>query len=55
MDNKTCTVCNIEKNIKNFYKKDSECKDWNTKRCVKRYFDNKDKISIQQKLYYEEK
>ena len=49
MDNKTCTVCNIEKQIKNFYRKYSECKGCNIKRGVKRYYDNKHKISIQQK------
>ena len=53
MDNKTCTVCNIEKCINNFYEKYSECKDCNIKRGVKRYFDIKDKVSIQQKIYYE--
>ena len=53
MDNKTCTVCSIEKHINNFYKKYSECKACNIKRGVKRYYDNKDKISIQQKAYYE--
>ena len=53
MDNKTCTVCNIEKNISNFYKKYSECKACNIKRGVKRYHDKKDKISNQQKIYYE--
>ena len=53
MDNKTCTVCKIEKHINNFYKGYSECKDCNIKRGVKRYFDNKDKISIQQKIYYD--
>ena len=41
------------KNINNFYKKYSECRDCNIKRGVKRYFDNKDEISIQQKVYYE--
>ena len=44
MDNKTCTVCNIEKHINNFYKKYSEFKACNIKRGVKRYYDNKDKI-----------
>ena len=53
MDNKTCTVCKIEKHINNFYKRYSECKDCNIKRGVKRYFNNKDKISIQQKIYYD--
>ena len=44
---------NIEKHINKFNKKYSECKDCNIKRGVKRYFDTKDKISIQQKIYYE--
>ena len=55
MESTSCTQCNIEKHINNFYKKLSECKDCNIKRGVKRYFDNKDKISIQQKLYFERK
>ena len=53
MENKICTVCKIEKHINNFYRKYSECKDCNIKRGVKRYYSNKDKISIQQKIYYE--
>ena len=53
MDNKTCTVCKIEKQINSFYKKYSECKACNIKRGVKRYYNNKDKISKQQKIYYE--
>ena len=53
MESKICTQCNIEKHINNFYKKYSECKDCNIKRAVKRYYDNKNKISIQQKTYYE--
>ena len=55
METKTCPVYNIEKYIKNFHKKYSKCKDCNIKRGVKGYFDNKDEISIQQKLYYEKK
>ena len=55
MESKICTHCNIEKHINNFYKKYSECKDCNIKRGVKRYYDNKDKISMQQKIYYEKK
>ena len=51
MENKICTVCKIEKHINNFYKKYSECKDCNIKRGVKRYYDNKDKISNQQKNF----
>ena len=49
----TCSVCNNEKHISNFYKKYSECKDCNIKRGVKRYYDNKDKTSIQQKIFFE--
>ena len=53
MDNKICTVCSIEKHINDFYKKYSECKACNIKSGVKRYHNNKDKISNQQKIYYE--
>ena len=35
--------------MNNFYKKYSECKDCNIKRGVKGYFDNKDKIPIEQR------
>ena len=55
MESKICTQCNIEKHINNFYKKYSECKNCNIKRGVKRYYDNKNKISMQQKIYYEKK
>ena len=53
MESKNCTQRIIEKHINNFYKKYSECKDCNIKRGGKRYFDNKDKISIHQKISYE--
>ena len=53
MESKICTQCNIEKDINNFWKKYSEYKDCNIKRGVKRYYDNKDKLSHQRKLYYE--
>ena len=53
MESKICTQCNIEKHMNNFYKKYSECKNCNIKRGVKRYFDNKYKISMQQKIYFE--
>ena len=52
MESKICTQCNIEKHINIFYKKYSECKNCNIKRGVKRYYDNKYKISMQQKIYY---
>ena len=53
MEKKICTMCNIEKHINNFYKKHSECKACNIKRGAKRYYNTKDKISNQQKIYYE--
>ena len=53
MDTKMCTICNIEKHINNFYKKYTECIDCNRVRGLKRYYENKDKISNQQKIYYE--
>ena len=43
-----CTICNIEKDINNFYKKHSESTDCNRTRGLKRYYENKDKISNQQ-------
>ena len=49
MGNKTCTLCKIAKHINNFYKKYSEGKGCLIKRFVKRYYDNKNKISSQQK------
>ena len=52
MDTKMCTICNIEKHINNFYKKYTECIDCNRARGLKRYYENKDKISKQQKIYY---
>ena len=53
MDTKMCTIFNIEKHTNNFYKKHTECIDCNRARGLKRYYENKDKISNQQKIYYE--
>ena len=53
METKICTMCNIEKHSNNFYKKYSECRECNHTRGLKRYYENKDKISNQQKIYYE--
>ena len=53
MVRKICVVCNTEKSIDNFYNKYIECKPCNIKRSTRRYFDNKEKISNQHKLYYE--
>ena len=48
MNTKICTICNIEKDINNFYKKYTECIDCNRARGLRRYYENKDKISNQQ-------
>ena len=53
MDTKMCTMCNIEKHINNFYKIYSECRDCNRARGLKRYYENRDKIPNQQKIYFE--
>ena len=53
MDSKVCVVCNIEKNIDNFYNQYRECKQCNIKRSMKRYHESKDKLSNQRKLFYE--
>ena len=53
MDTKVCTICNIEKYTNNFYKKYTKCIDCNRARGLKRYYENKDKISKQQKIFYE--
>ena len=53
MDNKICVVCIIEKSIDNYYNKYRECKQCNIKRSMKRYNENKDKLSNERKLYYE--
>ena len=52
MENKICTWCFIEKHINIFDKRYSQCKKCIIERGVERYYDNKDKISIQQKTYY---
>ena len=65
MNTKTCTICNIEKHINNFYKKYTECIDCNRARGLKRYYENKDKKyqinkkyitkRIEKKYYYRNK
>ena len=53
MDTKTCSMCKIEKHINNFYKKYSECRDCNRARGLIPYYEKKDRISNQHKIYYE--
>ena len=53
MESKVCVVCSTEKSIDNLYNKHRKRKQCNIPRSVKRYHENKDKISKYQKLYYE--
>ena len=53
METKTCSMCNIEKHINSFYRRYSECNDCSRTRGLKRFYDIKDKLSSQQKIYYE--
>ena len=53
MESKVCVICNAEKNNDNFYNKYRECKQCNIKRSMKRYYENKDKLAYQRKLYFE--
>ena len=39
----------MEKHVNNFYKKESECKDCDSKRGLNCYYENKDKTSNQRK------
>ena len=55
METKTCTMCNFEEYITNFYKKYSKCIDCNRTIGLKRYYENKDNKSFEQKIYYEKK
>ena len=54
MESNICTESNTEKCHISFLKKHSESKVCNRKRGLKRYHDNKDKISNLRKIYYEE-
>ena len=55
MDRKICTQCKIEKNVEDFFNKYTESKICNSNRSLKRYYENKDKLSNQRKKYYEKK
>ena len=53
MDNKTCKICNTGKIIDKFSNKCRECTQCNTERSLRRYYENKDKLSNQPKKYFE--
>ena len=46
-------VCVVLKNINNFHKKIAGYKDCNSIRILKRYYENKDEISNQRNVYFE--
>ena len=50
MESKVCVICYTEKSIDNFLNNYRECEECNIKISLKRYYDNKNKISIQQKF-----
>ena len=53
MHGEICIRCNIEKNIEEFYNTYTDCKICNSNRSLKCSYENKDKISNQQNMYYE--
>ena len=55
MDANVCVIGNTEKSVDNFHNKKRECKQCNIKRSSKYYYEDKDKISNQRKMYYEKK
>ena len=55
MERKICNQCNIEKSIEDFYSKYAECKICNSIRSLKRYYENKVKLSNQKKYYEKNK
>ena len=52
MEGNTCTMYNIEKR-QQFSQNSKDCKTCNIIRNLKRYYENVDKISNQQKIYCE--
>ena len=55
MDSKVVLFAILKKSIDNFYNKYRDCKQCNIKRSMKRYYENKDNLSNQRKLYCEKK
>ena len=53
MESKSCVICNTEKSTGIFYNKYRECKPCKFQRSMKHYYENKDKLSNQRKIYYE--
>ena len=50
MEGKICSMCKIEKHFEDSYNKNTDCRNCNSIRNLKRYYDNEDKISNQRKI-----
>ena len=55
MESKLCSWFNIENKIKDIHNKNTEYKICNSDRSLKRYYENKDKISNQKNIYFEKR
>ena len=53
MESKICVICDTEKSIDIIYKKYRDCKQGDIKKSLKRYYENRDQLSNQRKVYYE--
>ena len=52
MGSRICSMCNIDKQIKDFYIKFVESEVCNSRRVLESYYKN-DKVSNQRRIYYE--
>ena len=55
MEKKTCSMCNIEKQIEDFQRKKRECENCNSRRSLNYYYDNKDEMSSERKYIVKKK
>ena len=50
MHSKNFTICKVDKRTEDFYNKNTESKFCNSNRSLKRYYQNKDKLSTRKKF-----
>ena len=53
MERKICTRCNREKSDEDLYNKYTKCEICKSNRSLERYYENKDEMSTQKKIFYE--
>ena len=53
MERKTFTHSDIEIIFEDFYKKYTECKNCNRVRSLKRFYENKERLSNQRRMHYD--